>query len=441
MGKRKSKGGKKQNNEKAEERLTLEALDAMSDSDDEDTPDGQLNAKAKNLRQAIADGKFDHLVESLKNQEDDDEEIEEASLHSSSDDDDEEGEPETQNASKNEVEGDAPGEEVDDQEEEEGENNDGQDDEDQDEEKEEVDSEEDEEESEDEEDAKTRKMKANNQNNSRALAVVTSELVAAHAGLPWAETFDIIPSTPLPFGERKKDSGDEVVDIHDDLKREVAFYNSALEAVHEARQRCKKDSIPFSRPEDFFAEMVKTDGKIPGISIQKFFICKYSFTLFSFLYLIDHMAKVKDKLIFETKKMDAVAHRKSNREQKLRAKESQSNKVAEKAKRKRDHFQQVEEWANSAASNRGGALQDDADEMYLNRKPSQKRQIADKKFGFGGKRGRFKQNDRATLNDTSSFNPRGNFPGGMKRTAKSKGGSGGNRQGKRARDANRSRQS
>jgi rRNA-processing protein EBP2 len=159
-----------------------------------------------------------------------------------------------------------------------------------------------------------------------------------------------------------------------------------------------------------------------------------------FSSLVDHMAKVKDKLIFETKKMDAVAQRKSNKEQKLRAKESQSNKVQEKAKRKRDHFQEVEEWANSAAKNRGSALKDDDDDRYLNRGPGKKRQFADKKYGFGGKNGRFKQNDRASMNDTSDYNPRGNFPGGMKRTGgKPKGGAGAGRQGKRARDAGRSR--
>jgi rRNA-processing protein EBP2 len=153
------------------------------------------------------------------------------------------------------------------------------------------------------------------------------------------------------------------------------------------------------------------------------------------------MAKVKDRLIFETKKMDAVAMRKSNREQKLRAKESQSNKLAEKAKRKRDHFQEVEDWAQSAAQNRGGALRDDADEQFLRGKGSnKKREVADRKYGFGGKTGRFKQNDRATLNDTSGFNPRGNFSGmGTKKSAKSSGGAGADRQGKRARDAKRSR--
>ncbi|OEU16528.1 eukaryotic rRNA processing, partial [Fragilariopsis cylindrus CCMP1102] len=110
------------------------------------------------------------------------------------------------------------------------------------------------------------------------------------------------------------------LDIHDDLKREVAFYNTALEAVNLARPKCQEFGIPFSRPEDFFVEMVKTD---------------------------DHMANVKDRLIFENKKIEAVASRKSSKEQKLRAKESNSNRLAEKAKRKKDHFQEVEEWANS----------------------------------------------------------------------------------------------
>lgn len=152
------------------------------------------------------------------------------------------------------------------------------------------------------------------------------------------------------------------------------------------------------------------------------------------------MAKVKDRLIFETKKMDAVAQRKANREQKLRSKESHANKLAEKAKRKREHFQEVEEWAHTAAKSRGGALRDDADEIFLKKGPNKKREAANRKFGFGGKRGRFKQNDRASMNDVSGFNPRGNFPGmGTKKSAKSRSASGAARPGKRARDSKRAR--
>jgi rRNA-processing protein EBP2 len=159
------------------------------------------------------------------------------------------------------------------------------------------------------------------------------------------------------------------------------------------------------------------------------------------------MARVKDRLIFETKKMDAVAQRKSNKEQKLRSKEAQVNKQVEKAKKKRDHFKQLEEWAQSAAASRGKHLKDN-DEMFLksmnNEHPrkSEKRKLADKKYGFGGKRGRFKQNDPKEYDNLKGFNMKGNFPGIGTRnssSSKTKNGAGANRKGKRARDASRGR--
>ena len=95
--------------------------------------------------------------------------------------------------------------------------------------------------------------------NEKALASVTNTLLTEHAALQWPEKFDIVPSTPLPFGTL--DAEGQPIMVHDDLKRELAFYNLALDAVHLARQECNKFDIPFTRPDDFFAEMVKTDGK------------------------------------------------------------------------------------------------------------------------------------------------------------------------------------
>lgn len=238
---------------------------------------------------------------------------------------------------------------------------------------------------------------------AKALRVVAAELELAHSALPWVETFATSPDMPLPFGGAMGREGN-VLDVHDDLKREVAFYNIALDAVRDARDLCKASQTPFQRPEDFFAEMVKTD---------------------------DHMAKVKDRLIFETKKMEAFEQRKSNKEQRLRTKEVRSNKALEKSKAKRDHIKAVDDWAKSAAASRiPGAVRDD-DAMHLNQLNggrNKKREAADRKFGHGGKKGRFKQNDRKSLNDTSGFKP-----GEWKESAKAK------RKGKRARDAARSR--
>ena len=119
---------------------------------------------------------------------------------------------------------------------------------------------------------------------SRALLIVTEEIEAARLSLPWAERFDVVPSAPLPFDDGGRDEEDEddeetePADVHDDLKREVAFYNLALEAVRTAKVECRDANIPFSRPDDFFAEMIKTDGKfersapdiIPNICRSRF---------------------------------------------------------------------------------------------------------------------------------------------------------------------------
>jgi hypothetical protein len=87
----------------------------------------------------------------------------------------------------------------------------------------------------------------------------------------------VIPEEPLPFGGISKEGSP--LDVHDDLKREVAFYNVALESVKLARTLCGEAGIPFSRPEDFFAEMVKSDGKIlPFFALRLFYLCQQSTT-------------------------------------------------------------------------------------------------------------------------------------------------------------------
>jgi rRNA-processing protein EBP2 len=177
------------------------------------------------------------------------------------------------------------------------------------------------------------------------------------------------------------------------------------------------------------------------------------------------MAKIKDRLIYETKKMDAVERRKSNKEQTAMAKERHAFRLSEKAKAKRAHMSELNDWKKSAERGRGGLAgrvrdQDDDDDRLRGMGGGGgsgvggKRASADRRYGFGGKqRGRFKQNDRATLNDMSGFKPRGGFggvgqkspggppggKGGKKRGGGGGGGGGNKRPGKRARDASRSR--
>eukprot|EP00611_Tribonema_gayanum_P032262 TRINITY_DN9546_c0_g1_i1.p1 TRINITY_DN9546_c0_g1~~TRINITY_DN9546_c0_g1_i1.p1 ORF type:complete len:308 (+),score=113.87 TRINITY_DN9546_c0_g1_i1:207-1130(+) len=198
--------------------------------------------------------------------------------------------------------------------------------------------------------------------------------------LPWPETLTI---TGIPL---------ELEDVHDDLQREVAFYNNALEAVNQAKDKLKAEGLPYKRPADFFCEMVKSDA---------------------------HMAKIKDKLIFEQAKMDAFQQRKARSEQRKYAKEVSAEKQKEKSAKKKEALDAVAQWRKDAKAKggAGGPLPDnDGLDDYLSGKkrardstggPPNKRAAKDKKFGFGGVPGRIKKaNDKKSVNDFSTFNPK-----------------------------------
>ena len=57
-----------------------------------------------------------------------------------------------------------------------------------------------------------------------------------------------------------------IPDINDDLTRELEFYRIARTAALSARSILKAESIPFTRPADYFAEMVKSNSHMERIT-------------------------------------------------------------------------------------------------------------------------------------------------------------------------------
>jgi rRNA-processing protein EBP2 len=57
----------------------------------------------------------------------------------------------------------------------------------------------------------------------------------------------------------------KALQINDDIKREVTFYNCARENVQKAMTICVQATVPIERPDDFFAEMVKSDEQMKKI--------------------------------------------------------------------------------------------------------------------------------------------------------------------------------
>ena len=82
-----------------------------------------------------------------------------------------------------------------------------------------------------------------------------------HAALSQALSSIALPIPTLSFHVHMSVTSSEAVsiDINDDLSREQAFNKQALEAALEGRRKLLSEGIPFTRPSDYFAEMIKDD--------------------------------------------------------------------------------------------------------------------------------------------------------------------------------------
>ncbi len=200
-----------------------------------------------------------------------------------------------------------------------------------------------------------------------------------------------------------------IADVQDDLERESAFHRRALGAVTFARSKLAALGVPVRRPDDYYAEMVKNDA---------------------------HMRKVKDKLLFEQRQVEAKAERRRERENKRYGKEVQAERQKErKAQQKADMgllqrmkkrgtgisatdiLPEEPDWGApdfGAGRQRGGRGRG---------RGRQQRQHKDSKFGFGGRKKGSKRNDASSTADMAGFRP--------PRASGSRGGRGGGRGGGR----------
>ena len=82
-----------------------------------------------------------------------------------------------------------------------------------------------------------------------------------HAALSQALSSIALPISTLPFHVHMSVTSLEsiTIDINDDLSREQAFNKQALEAALDGRRRLLAEGIPFTRPSDYFADMIKDD--------------------------------------------------------------------------------------------------------------------------------------------------------------------------------------
>jgi rRNA-processing protein EBP2 len=144
-------------------------------------------------------------------------------------------------------------------------------------------------------------------NNTAALLASTKRVAVTRPTMKFSAHNSLIltalPPTPA-----------SIPDPNDDLTRELEFYRICRAAATDARNLLKKEKIPFTRPSDYFAEMVKSD---------------------------EHMGKVKKKLYDEAANKKAAAEARRVRDAKKFGKAVQIAKEQERAKEKRQTLEKI----------------------------------------------------------------------------------------------------
>lgn len=140
-------------------------------------------------------------------------------------------------------------------------------------------------------------------NNTSALLKSLKSIALPWSSLPFSEHQSITSATPVT-----------IASVDDDLNRELAFYKQSLDAVKQARSLLKKEGVPFSRPTDYFAEMVKSD---------------------------EHMGKIKQKLTDEAANKKAAAEARKQRDLKKFGKAVQVAKLQERDRQKRETMDKI----------------------------------------------------------------------------------------------------
>ncbi|RBR11448.1 uncharacterized protein FIESC28_09062 [Fusarium coffeatum] len=206
-------------------------------------------------------------------------------------------------------------------------------------------------------------------------------------------------------------TSESIPDVQDDLQRELAFYTQSLEATRTARKLLRQEGVPFSRPKDYFAEMIKEDA---------------------------HMEKVKAKLVEEASNKKAAQEARKLRDLKKFGKQVQVAKLQERHKEKRETLDKIKNLKRKRSETGGAGLDTKEADIFdvgvekemKGHNPrsgagrgagaggNHKRAKKNEKYGFGGKKRHAKSGDAMSSGDLSGFDPKKMKAGG--RVAKSR---------------------
>lgn len=225
---------------------------------------------------------------------------------------------------------------------------------------------------------------------------------------PWVHSMEVtidLSTVKLPGGatgddEKKQQPGVTATPnaaIEDDFKREMTFYCQAQLAAREALGKMRNMNIPTDRPEDYFAEMVKTDA---------------------------HMQKVRGKLQAKKESMEASEKAKKQRQMKKFGKKIQQEVLQRRQKEKKQMMDSVDRIKKGKDKLAKGKNDEDIFDVSTNKADKKsgamKRKAKDEKFGYGGKKRKMKQNTNEDLHKSDGFNAKINSNKGAPRKFQNK---------------------
>lgn len=163
----------------------------------------------------------------------------------------------------------------------------------------------------------------------------------------------------------------------DEFKRESMFHRQAQAAVLEGINRLRSLGIPTRRPDDYFAEMAKTD---------------------------EHMQKVRTMLVKKQAETERIEKVRKMRQQKKFNKQMQAEMRLKKQNEKKSMMDEVKKFRKGIRKDLD-FLEDKkgfSTSKKQNKNPTKsqiKRKYKDKKFGFGGKKRGLKRNTKESTSD------------------------------------------
>lgn len=235
-------------------------------------------------------------------------------------------------------------------------------------------------------------------------AALKAKYQAFYLKLPWVERLDIVhkaaPLAPelaakLAEQEEMLAVGRTTSIVFNDFKRETMFTQQAQAAVIEGVARLKNLGIPIRRPDDYYAEMVKSD---------------------------DHMQRVRKSILRKQRGIEMGEKTKRLREQKKMAKQVQKEAMVRKVEAKRQMNDEIQKFRKGIRKDldflepKGKGSEPSKKPQKLNKKREEK----NKKFGFGGKKRGKKRNNNLDDFAGKKNKKSGMIPGKTKKNLKIK---------------------